>query len=257
MTTLNIHDLNWCLRRLPKPVVSEMKKRGDKLVVAGGYIRACVTGEPVSDIDCFTTSKESAEAIARSLCGKDSGCRMFETDNAYTVLGLRHALQFIHRWTFPAPADIIPSFDFTIARAAFWFETDPDFDVKRPEPHWESLCDDGFYTDLAGKRLIYRNPVRNEDAGGSMLRVLKFYQRGYRIPLDSLSAVIVRLLRGVEWEKVTHDGEESLDEYQLTKVLTGLLHEVDPNLDPEHLFHLESGDQAARDPTVPNPDSQG
>ena len=44
------------------------------------------------------------------------------------------------------------------------------------------LCNIRFYPDLAARRLVYTSPLRNEDAGGSILRVLKFYQRGYRIP---------------------------------------------------------------------------
>ena len=98
---------------------------------------------------------------------------------------------------------------------------------------WESLIDDRFYSDLAGKRLVYCSPKRNEDAGGSFLRVLKFYQRGYRIPLDSMGAVIARLVGGVRMDQV--NGEE-----QLAKVLTGLLREVDPNVDPTHEAHLPS-----------------
>lgn len=57
-----------------------------------------------------------------------------------------------------------------------------------------------------------------------MLRVLKYYQRGYRIPLDSLGAVISRVCRGFDFDK----GDFSDEEWR-TKVITGLLFEVDPN----------------------------
>jgi hypothetical protein len=67
--------------------------------------------------------------------------------------------------------------------------------------------------------------------------VLKFYQKGYRIPLDSLAAVVARLVNDVKVAKLEYVKEESR-EAQLTKVLTGLLREVDPNVDPSHISHL-------------------
>ena len=78
-----------------------------------------------------------------------------------------------------------------------------------------------------------------------MLRVLKFYQRGYRIPLDSLGAVIARLCQAVNWGKIeTHGNTEA----QLGKVLTGLLREVDPNIDPLHESHLPSTEEDPNEP---------
>ncbi len=70
-----------------------------------------------------------------------------------------------------------------------------------------------------------------------MLRVLKFYQRGYRIPLDSLGAVMARLIRAVNVKELL-DRPADCHESQWSKVLTGLLHEVDPNVDPTHIDHL-------------------
>ena len=103
------------------------------------------------------------------------------------------------------------------------------------------MIDDRFYADLAAKRLIYRSPLRNEDAGGSLLRVLKFYQRGYRIPLNSLGAVIARLVNAVDEEKI--GAFAGNHEQKLAKVLTALLHEVDPAIDPEHIAHLPSDEE--------------
>ena len=36
---------------------------------------------------------------------------------------------------------------------------------------------DEFYPDLAARRLVYTAPVRDEEAGGSLLRVRKFIER--------------------------------------------------------------------------------
>jgi hypothetical protein len=67
-----------------------------------------------------------------------------------------------------------------------------------------------------------------------MLRVLKFYQRGYRIPLDSLAMVIGRLMSGVN--KSVRCGDEN----DIAGAVTGLLIEVDPQIDPNHTSHLPS-----------------
>ena len=221
MTTLILDHLLWCVRRLPRHVVALCKAHPGELFIAGGYVRSCGNNEPVNDIDMFVRSKDDASAFALELV-KGEETRLHRTDNAISVKRMGPMIQFVHRWTFETPADAIASFDFTIAAAAFWWDG-----VK-----WQSQCDDRFYADLAGKRLVYRAPVRNEDAGGSMLRVLKFYQRGYRIPLDSLGAVIARLVSGVK-ETPRASGEKGMAE-----VLTGLLREVDPNIDPDHIAHL-------------------
>lgn len=235
MRTLEWHDLSWNLRLAPKPVLELMKKHGQKIIVAGGFVRSCISREPISDIDLFSPSKEAAKIFAKELSGGD---KFIETDNAFTVIKkARFSIQFIHRWTYETPETLLNSFDFTIARAAFWW--------NQEEKKWLSLCDDGFYADLAAKRLIYCSPQRAEDAGGSLLRVLKFYQRGYRIPLDSFSACIARLIQGVDIGKISGGRDET--EKQWAKVLCGLLREVDPNVDPNHISHLpaepESGEQ--------------
>lgn len=223
MNELNVMDLTWAVRRLPESVRDILKTTGPMIFLAGGYVRAVVAGERVSDIDLFAPSRTDAEEAAKLLAG-DEG-KVHETDNAFTVFTRPVATQFIHRWTFGSPADAIASFDFTIAQAAIWWSGE----------RWSSCCANRFYADLAAKRLVYTSPLRNEDAGGSMLRVLKFYQRGYRIPLDSLGAVISRLCQGV-------NGLRQGDEPWLAKVLTGLLREVDPLVDPDHISHLPSSD---------------
>ena len=130
-------------------------------------------------------------------------------------------VQFIKKWVYEKPSDIISSFDFTIARAAMWFA----------DKEWHALCDDNYYVDLAARRLVYCSPKRIEEAGGSMLRVLKFYQRGYRIPLDSLGGVIARVVYDVKFSKLRC-------EEALKKVITGLLRDVDPQIDPTNIAHL-------------------
>ena len=225
---LQTHDLLWCSRRLPRALVALCKAHPGEVFIAGGYIRSRVTNEHVNDIDVFVSDADKARAFALEVAdGKES--KLHVTPNAITVKGTRPTVQFIHRWTFAQPAEALASFDFTIAAAALWWNG----------LRWESLCHPDYYSDLAGRRLVYLSPARNEDAGGSMLRVLKFYQRGYRIPLDSLGAVIARLMQGVR--------EGVGTEARLAFVLTGLLREVDPSIDPDHIAHLPTTDAADGD----------
>ena len=195
-----------------------MKDEKDAVMLAGGFIRTCIGNEKMTDVDLFTKSKESAELFALRLT-KDNE-KFIKTDNAFTIV-CKVPIQFIHRWSYNAPAEIIPSFDFTIARAVIWYDgTD-----------WQSLCDDRYYADLAAKRLVYCCPNRVEEVGGSLLRVLKFYQKGYRIPLDSFAGTIARTMTGIDFER-------ACDESSWQHIIVGLLREVDPNIDPTHIAHL-------------------
>lgn len=222
MQKLQFHDQLWALRLMPKALTDLLGNFPNKIFVAGGFIRSAISQEKINDIDLFTASKDDAWAYALILAKGDKE-KIYETDNALTVKGLRIPIQFIHRWTFDKPEDCIQSFDFTIACAAIWWDGSA----------WASLCDESFYPDLAAKRLIYRSPKRDEEPGGSMLRVLKYYQKGYRIPLDSLGAVIARLVRDLDLSRMRIS-----EEHHVARILTGLLHEVDPNIDPDHLAHL-------------------
>lgn len=228
---LEIMDLNSCVRRLPKKLANLMKKHGSKIVVAGGFIRSVITGEFISDVDIFAGNKNQSEIFATELQGDN---KFHKTDNAFTVTNIKPKPQFIFRWVYDKPEDVLTSFDFTICQAAFWW----DVDIEK----WKGVCSPKFYKDLAAKRLIYLSPIRNEDAGGSMLRVLKYYQRGYRIPLDSLGAVIARLMTGVDEEKLEDSlrimGPETTEEKRMGEILTGLLYEVDPNAIIDHRHYL-------------------
>jgi hypothetical protein len=243
---LDKYDLNQCVRRLPKKLVELMKKEdfpwNEIIYIGGGFIRGTVAGEELNDIDLFTSSFDNAKAIAVLLSNHPTD--MVKTENAFTVKA-KLPIQVIHRWVFEKPEDVADSFDFTVCCAVIFYKKTIAGGV------WDSYCDDRFYTDLASKRLVYRSPLRNEDAGGSMLRVLKYYQRGYRIPLDSLGAVIARLVSSIDEEKIQKGIyaagglEAGSREQQIAKVVTGLLREVDPNVDINHQSHLPSMEPAA------------
>lgn len=224
---LNSYDLHWCVRGLPKALSAILKDNPRKLCIAGGYIRSRIAREDVMDIDVFCPSKLEATGAAEVLKTEHG---VFQTDNAITVNGYQYPIQVIHRWTFESPELVVPSFDFTIAKAAFWWDATHG---------WQSLCDDAFYQDLSAKRLVYTSPDRNEDAAGSFLRLLKFYQRGYRAPLRTVAEVVSRMTDAINYEKINQINFSSpADRRQyVAKIITGLLREVDPNIDPDHIVH--------------------
>ncbi len=209
---LDYQDIRFAIARLPQKLKDSMTsaKWQNRIFVAGGYLRCIITGEKINDIDVFTCSKSLAKELFDELKGDNE---TIETENAYTIKTFP-AIQIIHRWQFDTATDTAKSFDFTICSAVLYYSE-----------VWKSFCGDRFYIDLSSKRLIYTSPERNEDAGGSLLRVLKYYQRGYRIPLDSLAAVIARLMKDFNTEKT-----KLTDEKAVAWVINGLLREVDPGI---------------------------
>jgi hypothetical protein len=214
MTELLQDDLYYVLSRLPRDLRKLLKE--NKLYLAGGCLRALIAREEVADYDIFGADAAEMEKIATNFALSRKG-RLHKTDNAITVLASpRNPVQFITRWTFPDAVYVAASFDYSIAQAAIWW----DADLSK----WQSYCSDKFYPDIAAKRLRYLSPQRNEDAGGSMLRMAKFLRRGYTIAPESMGKVMARLLQGVRSDSNFWDGDE---EWQ-AKVLTALLREVDP-----------------------------
>jgi hypothetical protein len=192
---LTQYDLERALKILPNYVQSTMVTHGT--VVAGGFLRCVVTKEHVKDIDLFSTSPEKALESARYLCDVNLDptriarySEISTSKNAYSIKNVGgFFVQFVHRWSYPDPEKLLKSFDFTIAKAAMWYDTSIG---------WTSLVDENFYPDVAARRLNYSFPDRKEDASGSLLRVLKFIKKGYNIPNDSLAGVVARVARHAE-----------------------------------------------------------
>jgi hypothetical protein len=228
-------DLEWAVTRLPKALKELLMEDewAGRVFVGGGYLRAIVANEEISDVDLFTGSKETAELLAYKLAEKKED--VYATDNAFTVKGHKLPIQIIHRWVFDDAEGVIDSFDFTVCAAAFYYAPSGGTWTEG----WKSYAHGRFYIDLAAKRLVYQQPKRNEDAGGSMLRILKYYQKGYRIPLDSLGKVMARMVKELRFDEIYRDDESEYED-RIATLLTAMLVEVDPAIDPGHLAHLPS-----------------
>jgi hypothetical protein len=242
---LSKSDLHFVLSRCPRDILKMLKEHERKLFLAGGFIRSTIAGEKTSDVDLFGPSQEFLLQVAKDITLERKG-RYFATKNAYTVLAPpRFPVQLITRWVFDDPQRLILSFDFTVCRAVIWAERQADTTImKDGKPNtrknylFQSAIGEGFYEDLAARRLVYTHPDRVEDAGGSLLRVLKFVKKGYNIQAPSVAGVVARILatlseNGLETEERAEDagGKTSIrriKESWATMVVTGLLREVDP-----------------------------
>jgi hypothetical protein len=227
---LSWYDLQRAINQLPKIVHDYLKVQYGKVFVAGGYLRSIVTGEEINDIDLYTDGTIDPKWVATEIHTKKmlvGTSKLEDGDNAYTIISSDFPIQVIHRWNFPNTIDIITTFDFTIACAALWFNKETN--------KWDSCCHDAFYEDLAAKRLIYTKPPEDkQEPGATLLRVLKFYQKGYKIPLDSLSHIISRLVSEVDLDRLRSWECED----PLAHVILGMLREVDPNTNPDRNAYL-------------------
>lgn len=227
LTTMPKMDLHRVLTRVPRDIVAMLKKSEGTLWLGGGYVRAIIAGEEPNDIDIFGTSKEQLEIVAEQLKKsreeRKIDTRIHKTKNALTLLSSdgRVPVQFITRWKYVSIQEVCESFDFSICQAV----------VGYAERKWQSCISDRFYRDLAAKRLFYTDPIRDGEAGGSMMRVLKYYQRGYTIQTVSLGRVMARVVDGIRKKGIDEGATIDMsDTAKVGRVLGGLLAEVDPML---------------------------
>lgn len=238
MTELDKMDVFLVNRRLPSNVIKSLKAMNG-VYLAGGFIRSVIAHEEPSDIDLFVPNITVANMLAVNLVRyrpRHQEVTEIRTNNAITLYGGKLPIQIITRWTYETPQDLVASFDFTVCQATLWYET------INTVGRWHSLCSGRFYTDLASKRLVYTAPKRIEEAGGSLLRVLKYQRRGYTIPLNDLGKVVARLHLGVDQEAFKRHLDHMTEEEALGFVYSGLLREVDPLLDPDSIFTGDAHD---------------
>lgn len=225
MQELTKTDMQFVVSRIPKDVRALMAKY--PLILGGGFIRETIAGNRVQDVDLFGPTEDKLRLAAQELCLKRKG-RIHETKYALTVIAPpRLPVQFIKRWTCDSMTKLVEEFDFTVCQAAIRVLcTEGEGDEMKIK--WSSCRSEGFYPDLAARRLVYTSPKRDEEAGGSFLRMRKFIARGYTIQAASMAAVTARLVTKVRIEEISEYEKPEDREAFIGKVLVGLLREVDP-----------------------------
>lgn len=222
-----IHNIVKGLPHDLRDLMIKNSKESDKLLfLGGGFIRSSIMGETPNDIDLFGPDKEFLELIATKLVNLrlqegQSLTKLHKTRNAFTVLTPgRMPVQLVYRWLFNDPVAMMLSFDFTMCQSVIYWA-----DGKAHGGHVET-----FYQDIATKSLIYTAPDRNEDAGGSMLRVTKLLRKGWYIDPENLGKVMSRVFSKVNLEQFEASRLGDLEDREgaIAKVVTSLLRQVDP-----------------------------
>ncbi len=228
MLELDSNAKRHVVTNVPRDIKEMLTMNANRLVLGGGFIRDVLSSTPPNDIDLFCDTAERAAVLANDLCKAREG-RMHATQNAITVLATNYLpVQFITRWTYARPHDVLKTFDFTVCQAALWRQG------GQSNAEWRAQTGPNFFRDLAGRNLVYTPPVREEEAGGSMMRMTKFLRRGWHIQIESLSLLI---------ERVSQAGITE------GKAVVELLREVDPlrladGLDLIHDHEEPVGDEA-------------
>lgn len=189
------------LKKIIEALPSEVKEVlfvYPQLFVAGGAIRAILAGEPVKDIDIFTTSLDAIPcAVSRYALEFEPYGEVKKTWTPCTrtvkVEGFP-PVQFINNIAYTSPEECVRQFDFTVCQAAIW----------KTEPGWGSCCAPDFIQDVADKRLVYTAPSRVEAPGGSLWRAIKYTRRGYSITQMEFARLIERMVEGQNKIKLEH-----------------------------------------------------
>lgn len=172
------------LEALPDPVVTVLEE--NNIILAGGFIRAIVAKEAPRDIDLFVMeeSEEERKRVARAVAKSLWDHSPLKSVYAFTVepQGMP-PIQLVHYWPVASPEALMNRFDFTVCKAAMWFEGSFPMPV--------GACDIMFYDDAKMKVIRYADPIREPgelNVADSIRRAFRFRDRGYSLPLiDPLS----------------------------------------------------------------------
>ena len=93
----------------------------------------------------------------------------------------RPSIQAIGNWFSDSPSNLLDKFDFTISQCALIYRN----------PNYELILVDSFFQDVASRELVYN--ANDESRGSSIMRVVKYAGKGYKISTEELSKVLEAL----------------------------------------------------------------
>lgn len=134
--------------------------------IAGGALLSAFTGQPIKDADMYFKSKEDFIAAVEQAYDENLWC-VAATDRAVTFASGDKIIQLMHFDFFETAEEIFDAFDFTVCMAAY------DMDEEK------FIFHEDFLKHAAQRFLRFHNGTRYPY--GSLLRVLKYQQRGYTI----------------------------------------------------------------------------
>lgn len=182
---------------------------GPRAAIAGGFLRTVGSkvlysrcGQPEEapkDIDVFVCSDDAIDVISHPLfAGRD----WVRHDRSCTIRREGETpIQVIGEWEFEHPAELIDKFDFSVIRAAMWWNGSD----------WEGIATDSWRNDISYREACYNAAAPNP--AGTLTRIARFVSLGYCIPDGSLACIAVRATeqaREYEAEHAPRWGERGL-----------------------------------------------
>lgn len=150
-------------------------------MIAGGALTSAFTGQPINDVDFYFKSKEDfIEAVAQAY--EESLWCVAATDRAVTFVQHDRVIQLMHFDFFTDAQAVFDAFDYTIVMAAY------DIDKE------EFVFHEDFFKHAAQRFLRFHSGTRYPY--GSLMRVLKYQDRGYKIGKSDLLRI------GLAFQKV-------------------------------------------------------
>lgn len=158
--------------------------------IAGGAITSVFTNKDIRDYDIYFYNQRGFDEIKDYLIDKSAG-PIYESSNALSFEFCGNKIQLIKPSTLVrgTAQEIISGFDFTMCMGAYSFIAD------------EFVLHDDFLIHNARRILVFNTRARRPMA--SMLRVLKFRDRGYTIsPVELLKLILT--INSI-WIPTNHD----------------------------------------------------
>lgn len=182
------------VKALPPEVRDLLMDCGEHLCVAGGFCRDILAGRDPKDIDVFGVSKRVMDDTIDTF-GWENTWNRKQTANAVTFEPFfpkdgEIPVQFVTRVYYESHEDLINSFDFSVCQIGVYF------DGKQ----WIGLCSEQCWKDIPLQKATYMDPDRDEDPGGSLLRMVKFAGKGYKIGETDVANVVGRFYSNLSGE---------------------------------------------------------
>jgi len=135
-------------------------------IIAGGALTSAFTGTNINDVDMYFKTKDDFILAVEQAYDEGLWC-VAATNRAVTFVQGSSVIQLMHFDFFETAEAIFDAFDFTVCMAAY------DLDSK------EFIFHTDFFKHASQRFLRFHNGTRYPY--GSLMRVLKYQQRGYKI----------------------------------------------------------------------------
>lgn len=157
--------------------------------IAGGALTSAFTSSPINDVDIYFKTKEDFVEAIHQAYDENLWC-VAATDRAVTFARDACIVQLMHFDFFESAARVFDAFDYTVCMAAY------DIDAE------SFIFQEDFMKHAAQRKLSFHSGTRYPY--NSLLRVLKYQQRGYTISKADLLRI------GLTCQRVPVDSWESL-----------------------------------------------